>query len=360
MKRFHNFAGACLSATLLAGCGGSTAAFAPTSAQQSQTTFRAQRTRTSSPCLSQPCVYVADSSRFGYKARILSYAEAANGDVAPLANITGKKTGLHFFGPGLAVDANYKVYTDNLSAKDVLVFGAGADGNKAPVQDISGSNTLFGDIYAVAVDSGSNIYVLNEGTSAGYEVLVFGAGANGNVAPIRNISGSNTGLVSPSALALDRSGNLYVTNSATVTGKGPTVTVYAAGANGNVSPIQTITGPNTLLDPVGIAVDSGLNIYVENDSSRSSKAGLISVFAAGASGNVSPIRTITGSMTKLVYPEGIALDSMGNIYVASDARSSTSILVFAAGANGNVEPIRTIKGSNTGMVKGPVWNLAVR
>ena len=136
--------------------------------------------------------------------------------------------------------------------------------------------------------------------------------------------------------------------------------MYAAGANGNVSPIQTITGPNTLLDPVGIAVDSGLNIYVENDSSRSSKAGLISVFAAGASGNVSPIRTITGSMTKLVYPEGIALDSMGNIYVASDPRSSTSILVFAAGANGNVEPIRTIKGSNTGMVKGPVWNLAVR
>ena len=143
MKRFPNFAGACLSATLLAGCGGSTAAFAPTNAQQSQTTSRAQRPTASSPCLSQPCIYVANSSRFGYKARILSYAEAANDDVAPLASITGKKTGLHFNQAGLAVDANYKVYTDNLLAKDVLVFGAGADGNKAPVEDISGSNTLF-------------------------------------------------------------------------------------------------------------------------------------------------------------------------------------------------------------------------
>ena len=244
MKRFPNFAGACLSATLLAGCGGSTAAFAPTSAQQSQTTFRAQRPTASSPCLSQPCIYVADSSRFGYKARILSYAEAANDDVAPLANITGRKP-VSVFTRRVSPSMPTTRFTRTICLPKTFWSSAQAQTGTRHPSKTSVVRIPYSNFYAVAVDSHSNIYVSNEGTSAGYEVLVFGAGANGNVAPIRNITGSKTGLVSPYALALDGSSNLYVTNVATVSNMGPTITVYAAGANGNVSPIQTITAPNT-------------------------------------------------------------------------------------------------------------------
>lgn len=45
-------------------------------------------------------------------------------------------------------------------------------------------------------------------------------------------------------------GRLYVVNATA-----PNITVYAAGATGDASPIATIAGPSTLLDgTLGIAV----------------------------------------------------------------------------------------------------------
>jgi len=54
--------------------------------------------------------------------------------------------------------------------------------------------------------------------------------------------------------------------------------------------------------------------------------------------------TIAGVNTGL-FPTGIALDGAGNIYVANQG----SITVYAAGASGNATPIATIAGVNTGL-----------
>src|SRR5580704_4529795 len=89
------------------------------------------------------------------------------------------------------------------------------------------------------------IYVTNEGNNS---VTVYAKRANGNIAPLWTIYGSNTGLNLPVGIALDASRNIYVTNSGA-----NTVTVFAAGANGNVAPIRTISGGNTgLSTPWGI------------------------------------------------------------------------------------------------------------
>ena len=107
---------------------------------------------------------------------------------------------------------------------------------------------------------------------------------------------------------------LYVTNRGVqLNGSPDSVTVYAAGANGNVAPVRTISGSATNLDdPEGIALDSDLNTYVVNAHNNS-----VTVFAAGANGDATPIQTISGSETGLNDPGGIALDSQRNIYVAN-------------------------------------------
>ena len=64
--------------------------------------------------------------------------------------------------------------------------------------------------------------------------------------------------------------------------------------------------------------------------------------------DVSPIQTINGTATKLKSPDGIAVDSGGNVYVA-DGLVISKVMVFAACATGDVKPIRTIRGSNTGL-----------
>ncbi|HEV3092291.1 MAG TPA: hypothetical protein VGX91_12700, partial [Candidatus Cybelea sp.] len=96
---------------------------------------------------------------------------------------------------------------------------------------------------------------------------------------------------------LDSSANIYVANY-----RDSTVTVYAAGTTGNVAPIRTLGGAKTELNvPVGVAVDSRARIYVSNYDA-------LTVYAAGASGDAEPIRTLSGAKTELSPPlVGLAL-----------------------------------------------------
>ena len=74
------------------------------------------------------------------------------------------------------------------------------------------------------------------------------------------------------------------------------------------------------------------------------------VFDKHADGNVAPIRTISGSLTQIDHPFGIAVDADENIYVSENA--TNSITVYPKGANGNVAPLRVVAGPKT-MLNGP-------
>jgi hypothetical protein len=158
-------------------------------------------------------------------------------------------------------------------------------------------------------------------------VTIYAAGSGGNVAPVRTISGTantdQTGLTNASSLALDRRNNIYVTKD----GGGvavDAVTTYAAGSNGNVAPMATISGPLTQLDqPSGVAVDSIGNVYVANDASGGgTRLDSITVYAPGGNGNVAPAMrlnnctlikntVIQGWLTDLDQPTGILLSASG-------------------------------------------------
>jgi len=100
----------------------------------------------------------------------------------------------------------------------------------------------------------------------------------------------------------------------------PSITVYHLHASGNVAPIRTISGSNTGLSAAsyGIALDSSGNIYVASHGCGSNdECWPMNVYAAGAQGNAAPIRTIFGSMTGLLGSTGVALDASNNLYVAN-------------------------------------------
>ena len=96
------------------------------------------------------------------------------------------------------------------------------------------------------------------------------------------------------------------------------VVAYAPGSNGNVAPIAAISDRSNMLEmPWGIALDSRANIYVSNYEGGSNHIGTITVYAAGSNGDTTPIATIGGPDTGLNHPFGIAVDSGGKIYVAN-------------------------------------------
>lgn len=170
-----------------------------------------------------------------------------------------------------------------------------------------------------------------------YAVTAYSAASNGDVSPL---TPAPTGLSIPQFVAVDASGNIYATNTC----DGGTVTVYAPGSNGDAAPIAVIGGSNTgLIYPQGIAIDSSGKIYVADLLGRSV---LVYPQLGNSPGalNESPITAISGSSTGLNHPEGIAVDSKGNIYVADGGNSSASppipasVFVYAAGAAATSPP----------------------
>jgi sugar lactone lactonase YvrE len=212
---------------------------------------------------------------------------------------------------------------------------AGTTPGSAVVAATSAGVSATATVSVTGGGAGKPLYVVNSG---GPSVTVYAAGANGDATPTATIAGGNTGLLFPYGIALDGAGNIYVTDADGT----PGIYVYAAGASGNATPTARIfnftTGP---FSPLGIALDAAGNIYVADQGDQS-----IKVYAAGA-GNATPTASIAGSNTGLSGPFGIALDGAGNIYVVN--AGSFSITVYAAGASGNATPTATIAGGNTGL-----------
>ena len=277
------------------------------------------------------------------------YPLGSSGNVAPIASIDGGATGLS--SPmSVALDPRGNIYVLN------------DQGKPSPFATITGPNTGLKSSKSVAVDSAGKIYTASLESSFGCDanISVFHALSNGNVNPVATICGDDTHVSNPFGVAVDSSRNIYTTSLGGGGLNSAAILVFAPGSNGDSPPLRTITGPNTgLTSPVAIALDSHSNIYVTSNDERGTRGGVgtITIFAANADGDVKPLSTINGPtprhvphMIPIVRLGAIAVDPTGNIYVAamsSDPASEESILVYPPHASGNAKPIATITGDDT-------------
>jgi hypothetical protein len=167
--------------------------------------------------------------------------------------------------------------------------------------------------------------------------------SNGAIAKIRLSDGNaygkkRFGLGDGHGLASDQNGNVYET---TFNGKDSRL-IELDGHKLKISRTISMESGNAL----AVAVDQeGLSYVAWFGDSGHDMA--IKVFSSSASGNATPIRTISGSQTGLEGPEAIVVDARGSTYVADAV--ADKILVFPPGANGNIAPIQVIGGAQTGI-----------
>lgn len=171
-------------------------------------------------------------------------------------------------------------------------------------------------------------------------IAVFAADANGDIEPLRVLTGPGNGLRRPAVIAVDRKGHLYVTNAQNRVAD-DAVRVFAPDADGDAPARRVIAGPRTgLTKPAGLALDRQGRLYVGSRSSwAASLWSGVAVFEARANGDARPVRTLAGGSIHDhgQSPERLALDSHDSLYVRSGV-----IAVFAPGATGASEPARHI------------------
>ena len=112
---------------------------------------------------------------------------------------------------------------------------------------------------------------------------------------------------------------------------------FPLSANGNVSPSWTITDPIWAAYPQAIAGDAKHNLYVFNNG-YSSRGAELAVFAPGVSGsNARSTRTLNSDNSyPWTFPNGLAADSIGGVYVSTGGSNNFgntvqgSVAYFAA------------------------------
>ena len=271
------------------------------------------------------------------------------------ANIAGTSaTSASLFPPGsVAVDATgnvffadeYVVLRLDATGLLTLVAGNGTPGYSGDGGLATSAQLNYPD--GVAVDASGNVYIADTDNHCIRKV------SNGTISTVAGngtpgFSGDNgpaTGaqLNYPAGIAVDSNGDLYIADTYNqrirkVTFSNGLITTVAG--NGTATSAQ-------LNHPNGVAVDASGNVYIADTYNHcirkvSFSDGKISTVAGNGTPGFSGDKGAATS-AQLYYPEGIAVDSRGNLYIADTNNNRIRMVSFSngtittvAGSGGNV------------------------
>jgi hypothetical protein len=259
------------------------------------------------------------------------------GTLAGLAGTSGSTdatgSAARFFSPsGVSVDTAGNVFvadSSNQTIRKVTSVGvvttlAGTAGSVGSANG-TGSAARFRVPVAVSVDTAGNVFVADSSNQTIRKVTSVGvvttlAGTAGSVGSTDG-TGSAARFNAPYGVSVDTVGNVYVAEYSNHTIRKVTsagvVTTLAGTANFAGSTDATGSAARFFC-PIGVAVDTSGNVFVADSSNHTirkvTSAGVVTTLAgtAGSDGTTDG----TGSAARFSFPEGVSVDTAGNVYVA--------------------------------------------
>ena len=230
---------------------------------------------------------------------------------------------------GVATDAAGNVYVADASNNKIRRIGTAGSVSTFTGTGIVGASNVadsvtFNSPLGVAVDGNGNVYVadyennlIRKVTQAGVVSTLAGSGAKGADNGLDTAATFNL----PEALAVDGAGNVYVADNGNdlirkVTPSGQVRTLAGNGRPGKSDGTGSAASFNS---PFGIAIDANGNLYVADSGNnlirKITPSGTVTTIAgSGAKG----ANDGAGSTASFNTPSGIAIDKLGNIYVADE------------------------------------------
>jgi sugar lactone lactonase YvrE len=226
---------------------------------------------------------------------------------------------------GMATDGSGNLYvadSENNRIRKITPSGdvttVAGNGEKGFAEGL-GTAAQFAIPSGVAVDGSGTIFVadtynlrIRMVTQSGDVTTLAGSGAAGRA----DGPGAEAQFLEPFAIAVDRSGTLYVADQnriRKVTPSGEVTTLAGSGEKGFADGAGAAAQFNY---PSGLAVDESGTVYVaDSDNNRIRKVtpgGVVSTLAGSTPGFADG----TGAEALFEYPSGLAVDRSGSLYVA--------------------------------------------
>jgi hypothetical protein len=286
--------------------------------------------------------------------------------------VTGTANGIgataQFYQPGgVTVDGSGNLYvadTENQTIREITPGGVVTTLAGTPrvtgTSDGTGSAAQFSYPEAIAVDRSGNLYVADTENQTIREIAPGGvvttlAGTPG-VTGTSDGTGSAAQFYYPAGVAVDGSGNVYVadTNNQTIREIAPGGVVTTLAGTPGATGTSDGTGSAAQFNyPFGITVDGSGNLYVAdycNDTIREIAPGGVVTTLAGTPGVIGTADG-TGSAAQFNYPMGVTVDGSGNLYVA-DTINNTIREIATGGVVTTIGGSAGARGTQAGV--GPV------
>ena len=244
-----------------------------------------------------------------------------------------------------------------VTPEGVVTTLAGLAGH-AGSADGTNSAARFNLPYGVAMDSAGNLYVadtlnytIRKVTPVGTNWVVTTLAGAAGVAGSADGTNSAARFNGPADTAVDTNGNVYVTdfNNDTIRKVTPAgVVTTLAGLAGSSGSADGTGSAARFYAPIGVAVDKAGNVYVTEYFNYTIRevtpvgTNWVVTTLAGLAGSVGSVDG-TNRAARFNYPAGVAVDTNGNLYVADDG-DSTIRQVTPVGTNWVVTTLAGLAG----------------
>jgi hypothetical protein len=206
---------------------------------------------------------------------------------------------------------------------------------------MAATSALLSQPKAVAVDSSGNVYFadtahneIDKVTTGGQLSVIAGGGSTVPTLSNSPVTATTALLSSPTGVAISSSGNLYISDDShnlieEVTNPGVSGALSVVAGGGSTVPSTTPALATSVLvsQPYGVAVDSSGNVFFSSFAGDdldelAVSTGDVAVIAGGGSTVATTVNSpITGTAAYVQNPRGVAVDSIGNVYVADEGHN---------------------------------------
>ena len=231
---------------------------------------------------------------------------------------------------GIAVDALGNVYVTGYSAgsgtglSDYATIKYDSSGQQQWVARYNGPGNGTDQANAIAIDASGNVYATgfsDGGPGSGFDYATVKYDSSGQEQWVARYDGPDNSADFATGIALDGSGNVYVTGGSTSGAYDYATIKY--NASGAEQWVARYNGPGNLDDSASaIALDASANVYVTGNSAGSGTSLDYATIKYDTSGAEQWVARYNGPGNLIDFARGIGVDGSGNVYVTGESLGS--------------------------------------